>query len=177
VKEAEFNEQLTVAFDDRLGMLKLRSDRVTFPLIRRHVERYVDDGIVLVGDAAHTIHPLAGQGVNLGLLDAITLAEVIIKALENKQNIGQRKALRPYERWRRSENQLMIEAMGFLRNIFSDKYKSLSWIRNNGLFLIDQVPALKKQFILRAMGLKGDLPYLSKNGRDPVLDMDIAAFK
>jgi len=171
--EAEFNQQLTTAFDGRLGALSATSPIVSFPLVRRHAEHYIKDGVALIGDAAHTIHPLAGQGVNLGLLDAASLAQVIICALQNKQNIGHKKVLRPYERWRRSENQLMLEAMGGLRHLFDGEQMSLSWLRNNGLQIVDRLPTLKKQFILRAMGLKGDLPRLTQALRDPALDDDV----
>ena len=116
-----------------MGELTLQSERLSFPLVRRHVEHYVDDGIALVGDAAHTIHPLAGQGVNLGLLDAASLAQTIQDALEKQQQFHKRAALRPYERWRRSENQLMLDAMGFFRQLFEGEDLIKTLIRNTGM--------------------------------------------
>lgn len=166
MSESKFNQVLTASFENKLGNLTVQSKRVSFPLIRRHVERYVDDGIALVGDAAHTIHPLAGQGVNLGLLDAVSLAEVIMDAIDKKQQISQRKVLRPYERWRRSENQLMLDAMGFFQQLFEGEPLVKTLLRNSGMSAVDKIAPLKREIILRAMGLKGDLPKLTKRKRD-----------
>jgi len=172
LSESEFNQQLSAAFEQRLGQLSVQSDRLSFPLVRRHVTHYVDNGIALVGDAAHTIHPLAGQGVNLGLMDAASLAEVLISALTKQQSIANRQVLRPYERWRRSENLLMLEAMGFFRQLFDGEQASRVWLRNNGLRFVNAMPMIKNEVIQRAMGLKGDLPELTKTMRDPALDCD-----
>ncbi|MFT5521354.1 MAG: 2-octaprenylphenol hydroxylase [Enterobacterales bacterium] len=166
LSDSDFSQALTASFENKLGRLTVQSERGSFPLIRRHVERYVDDGIALVGDAAHTIHPLAGQGVNLGLLDAASLAEVVIAAIEKQQQISQRKVLRPYERWRRSENQLMLDAMGFFRQLFEGEQPVKALLRNSGMTTLDKIAPLKREIILRAMGLKGDLPKLTQRRRD-----------
>ena len=160
--EASFIEQLQLAFGDGLGELSLLSDRLTFPLVSRHANRYVQDGLALMGDAAHTIHPLAGQGVNLGLLDACSLAQTIEAGVVKNLDFSQEQVLRPYERWRRSENQLMLDAMMGLKTLFSGDQKILNFARGFGVNLINQNSFIKSQLIQRAMGLVGDLPKLAK---------------
>lgn len=158
----EFEQELTEQFGGILGALKLDSDRLTFPLVSRHASRYIGNGFALVGDAAHTIHPLAGQGVNLGLLDAASLTQIILDALNKRLDYGNEAVLRPYERWRRSENQLMLDAMQTLKTLFTDQPELIKKIRGLGMNLVNQAPPVKQQLIKHAMGLAGDLPELAK---------------
>ena len=162
LSDDEFSSELTEASGACLGNLKVDSPRFVIPLIRRHVERYLDDGLVLIGDAAHTIHPLAGQGANLGLMDAATLAEVIDGALLKGHELTNLNALRPYERWRRSENQMMMDAMSFFRHLFDGDQGFKVWLRNNGLSMVDKLPWVKEKIMHQAMGLEGDLPALAR---------------
>jgi len=111
----EFAAEIEVAFESKLGKITSVADRAVFPLRLFETLRYVKPRLALVGDAAHTIHPLAGQGVNLGLSDVATLIDVITEALQEKKDIGALKVLRRYERWRREENRTMIIAMEGLK--------------------------------------------------------------
>lgn len=113
--EAQFNIRLSNALDLRLGKLTLQSERQVFPLIMRHATTYIKPGIALIGDAAHTIHPLAGQGVNLGLQDVVVLAECLIKAFKKGLPLGSLGVLRPYERVRKQDNANMLAVMQVFR--------------------------------------------------------------
>ena len=157
-----FNQQLRDAFGDSLGDLSVISERVSFPLLSRHVTNYIDDGLALVGDAAHTIHPLAGQGVNLGFLDAACLAQIIEQTVQKGQSFHRKVNLRPYERWRRSENQLVLDAMYAIKTGFAKQPGPLSALRSMGMNAIDKLPIIKSRMTRIAMGLEGDLPQVAK---------------
>ena len=161
LSEAEFNTALDQAFGDELGRVIASDQRHSFPLVARHAERYVLDGLALIGDAAHTIHPLAGQGVNLGLLDAAVLAEELTIALARGLPIGHKQPLQKYSRRRRGHNALMMHSMTGLERLYANQQPSLILLRNQGVSVVNDTTLLKNFFEKQAMGLTGDLPQLA----------------
>ncbi|MCB1820896.1 MAG: UbiH/UbiF/VisC/COQ6 family ubiquinone biosynthesis hydroxylase [Candidatus Competibacteraceae bacterium] len=160
--DVTFAEALAKAFDRRLGEIIEVGPRGAFPLRLQHTRNYVRPGLALTGDAAHVVHPLAGQGVNLGLLDAATLAEVILDAVAAGQEIGAFKVLRRYERWRKGDNLLMLGVMDGFKRLFGNALPPVRLLRNLGLGLTDAAGPLKNLIARRAMGLEGDLPRLAR---------------
>ena len=117
---------------------------------------------MLVGDAAHTVHPLAGLGANQGLADAATLAEVLIESANRERDFGGHVTLRRYERWRRGENQLILNTLDGLYHLFGSNHPRITNIRGLGLNVTNQITPLKTMFLRRATGLSGDLPQMAK---------------
>ena len=155
---ALFNQLLKNHLDYRLGELKTISPRQQFPLIKRHTNDYVSPHCALIGDAAHTIHPLAGLGANLGFMDAACLAQTLIDAKNNKQPIGELRTLRRYARWRKADNTVTITAMSALKNIFSLNEPTANIARSTGVNLLNQCPIAKSKIMQLAMGRSADLP-------------------
>lgn len=151
--EPEFNRRLTAAFAAHLGNVEVLSDRASFPLMHQHAAQYVLPGVALLGDAAHSIHPLAGQGVNLGFADAKNLAEVLLAAHELGRPFASLSNLQRYERERRGSNALMLKAMNGFNGLFSNDQAALSGLRGLGLSLVDKLGVIKKVCIKTAMGL------------------------
>lgn len=157
-----FRRELSAEFDFQLGRIIEATQRFCFPLRMRHVKHYTKPGFALVGDAAHTIHPLAGQGVNLGILDAITLAEIMTKAIAQGRDFSSMATLRRYERWRKLDVEIMIATMEGFKRLFTHQAEPLRLLRNWGLNLTNQFKPMKNHLMARAMGLSGDLPELAK---------------
>ncbi|MGS3174316.1 FAD-dependent 2-octaprenylphenol hydroxylase [Aeromonas sanarellii] len=160
--DERFSRQLSAAFDGRLGLCKVEGARSAIPLTARYARDFARERLVLVGDAAHTIHPLAGQGVNLGLLDAAALAEQILKHHGAGADIGLLANLRGYERWRKSEAARMLAAMEGLKRLFAGSNPLKKLVRGVGLCAVDALGPLKQGMIRAAMGLDGELPALAK---------------
>ncbi len=155
---AAFNESVTQATENALGAMQVCDQRHRFPLLRHHVAQYVKPHIALIGDAAHSILPLAGQGMNLGLLDAACLAQSIQDALAAKRECYSLAVLRRYERWRKGENLAMLHSMEGFQRLFSNTTEITRYARHVGFSVTQCLPWLKKYFMQRAAGLRGDLP-------------------
>ena len=162
LEETAFCAELERAFEGRLGEVISADPRLCVPLRQRHAKRYVAEGLALIGDAAHTIHPLAGQGVNLGFLDAAVLAEVLLQAHERGERLADVKVLSRYERRRMPHNLALMAAMEGFERLFQADPLPLRWLRNAGLKLVEQMPEAKALFVREALGLTGDLPALAK---------------
>ncbi|HEX3951005.1 MAG TPA: FAD-dependent monooxygenase [Steroidobacteraceae bacterium] len=156
-----FGEALTAASGEALGRCTLASKLAAFPLKLQYAVDYARPRAVLLGDAAHVVHPLAGQGLNLGLLDCAALAQVLGDA-PGADNFGDMKILRRYERWRRSENLVAAAALDGLERLFSDSSALSAGLRTAGLSTVARMPFLKRSFAQRALGLTGDVPEFLK---------------
>ena len=150
--EKLFNETLSKESEGVMGDIQVKGPRVAIPLYTHHAKHYAKSRCVLVGDAAHTLHPLAGQGVNLGLLDAASLVEKLIHAKNAMRDIGSLKVLQRYERERRMHNQIMIWAMETFKRGFGTRSQMVQRLRNVGLNWVDKQLALKHFFARLALG-------------------------
>lgn len=161
IPDEQFTSELTEAFDGAPGRVTSTTKRVSFPLQSMHARQYVAPGLVLVGDAAHSVHPLAGQGVNLGLLDAAALIQVLEDAGDDADP-GEYRVLRRYERWRRGDNLLMLKSFDGFRDLFATSQPAVTLARNLGMQLFDRVGPVKNRVILQAMGYRGEVPRLAR---------------
>ena len=145
-----------------LGDIAVEGPRFGYPLGLVHAERYTDRRLALIGDAAHVIHPIAGQGFNLGLRDVAALAESMVDAHRLGLDIGERPVLSRYERLRRFDNVFMAATKDALNRLFSNDIGPLRLARDLGLAAINRLPPVKRFFMRHAMGVVGDLPRLVK---------------
>ena len=160
--EQEFSERVSVASDFVLGKATLASDRAGFPLALWHARAYVQPRLALVGDAAHTIHPLAGQGVTLGLLDCASLVQVLAEAATTGEDLHCLRVLRRYERWRRSENAVVMGVCDSLNRLFTEKSVAVAGLRRLGMSLVSGQPFIRRTLVERALGVGGDAPRLAR---------------
>jgi len=155
-----FNQHLSRTFDNCLGPCEVQGQRQSIALSMRYARDFAKHRVALIGDAAHTIHPLAGQGVNLGLLDAACLGQELIKHTVLGNDIGLYPHLRHFERWRKAEAIQMIASMEGLKQLFNGANPVQKLVRDVALLMASNIAPLKKQFIKQAMGLNGDRPDL-----------------
>jgi 2-octaprenylphenol hydroxylase len=158
----DFQQALASAFEYRLGDVVAVEQRYLFPLSRQKTSRYIKDRVVLVGDAAHTVHPLAGQGVNMGLLDAASLVDVIADAILHHRDFSGKSVLRAYERWRKADNLMMFTGVDVIKALFASDKKPVQHMRSWGLNRVNSIRCLKNIFVAHAVGVRDGLPSLAK---------------
>ena len=154
----EFERELTAALDGALGEVRLASGRVSIPLAATRAEHYVLERCALIGDAAHTVHPLAGQGVNLGFLDAATLTDELAEARDEREDPGALRLLRRYERRRRPHNELMSRAMSGFNDFLAMGQGPAAQIARRGMGMVNRMGPVKRLLAERALGISGELP-------------------
>jgi 2-octaprenyl-6-methoxyphenol hydroxylase len=160
--DAEFHDELERRFGLHLGELEAAGPRRAFPLGLTVAREFIAERVALIGDAAHVIHPIAGQGLNMGLKDVAALAETIVDAVRLGLDPGAPATLDRYQRWRRFDTMAMGVATDGLNRLFSNQSSVLRLVRDVGLGLVDRLPALKQLFIREAAGLVGEVPKLLK---------------
>ncbi|WP_395004419.1 FAD-dependent monooxygenase [Cypionkella sp.] len=158
--DAAYLEALQLRFGDFLGPIALAGDRFTYPLSLSLANSFTAKRVALVGDAAHGVHPIAGQGLNLGLRDVGALAEVLILAQRRGEDIGAADVLERYQRWRRFDSTALALGMDGVNRLFSNDNPILRAGRDLGLGLVGAVPSLRRGFMRQAAGLTGEVPRL-----------------
>jgi 2-octaprenyl-6-methoxyphenol hydroxylase len=158
--EKHFMRELAQRFGDYLGALALEGPRFSYPLSLLLAQRYTAPRLALIGDAAHVIHPIAGQGWNLGVRDIAALAELVVDAARLGLDLGSAEILRRYERWRRFDVMTLTAVTDGLNRLFSNELPPVRLARDLGLGAVNRAPRLKKFFMRHAMGVVGDLPRL-----------------
>jgi 2-octaprenylphenol hydroxylase len=161
--QSAFEQELLRQSDAVLGAVKLRTERLSFPLRKLTAHSFTAHRCALIGDAAHVVHPLAGQGVNLGLLDAAALAELVCAALRMREDPGAQTVLRRYERWRKSEIEPIALAIDGFNRYLAHGVGPLSRIAQRGLALVNRTDEVKRFFIAHALGLAGELPQVARH--------------
>ena len=160
--DAEFHDELEKRFGLHLGEIEVVAPRRAYPLGLFVARSFIADRIALIGDAAHIIHPIAGQGLNMGLRDVAELAEAVIDGARLGIDVGAVSVLERYQRWRRFDTMAMGVATDGLNRLFSNNSDALRLVRDMGLGVVDRLPNLKSFFIREAAGVTGDVPKLLK---------------
>jgi 2-octaprenyl-6-methoxyphenol hydroxylase len=160
--EDAFRDELALRFGDFLGRVDLDGPRWAYPLSFMHAARYAAPRLALVGDAAHLIHPIAGQGLNLGLRDVAALAECVVDRRRLGLDIGEAELLARYESWRRFDNLALAAVTDGLNRLFSNSIPPVRLVRDLGLAAVNATPPLKRLFMRHAMGTLGDVPRLAR---------------
>jgi 2-octaprenyl-6-methoxyphenol hydroxylase len=160
--DKSFARQLASRFGDFLGRVVPEPGRWSYPLALIQAERYAAQRLALIGDAAHVIHPIAGQGWNLGVRDIAALAELLVDAHRLGLDLGSADLLRRYERWRRFDSLTLTTVTDGLNRLFANDFPPLKLARDLGLAAVNHAPGLKRFFMRHAMGVTGDLPRLVK---------------
>ena len=160
--DAQFLEALQACFGARLGRFQKVGKRFAYPLALTKVAEHIRPRLVLIGNAAHTVHPVAGQGFNLGLRDVAALAQVLADAQQQGEDFGDLTVLGRYEDWRRRDNQVVSIFTDGLVRLFSNDFTPVSILRNLGLVAVDLLPPLKRRLLRLSMGLSGRLPRLAR---------------
>lgn len=158
--DAGYLDALAPVFGDFLGQIELAGGRFSYPLTLSLADSFVGERLALVGDAAHGLHPLAGQGLNLGLKDIAALAEVLANAARRGEDIGTKPVLERYQQWRRFDTSAMAAATDGINRLFSNDNMVLRGLRDAGLGMVNATPQLRRGFMRHAAGLSGDLPKL-----------------
>ena len=157
-----FLDELRPAFGSFLGDIALEGQRFTYPLNLTLAESMIADRIALVGDAAHGVHPIAGQGLNAGLRDVAALVDVLIEAKRTGQDIGGQQVLQAYQQWRRFDTATLALATDTFNRLFSNDNPLLRAARDIGMGVVNAIPGLRRGFVREAAGLTGDLPTLMR---------------
>ena len=163
LSENEFKNELDVRFGNFLGHTKIISPKWSYPLSFQVATKSIETRLALIGDASHGMHPIAGQGLNMGLRDVAALSEEIVNAKNLGLDIGSDYVLQNYQRWRKFDNSLMLASTDVLNRLFSNNLKPIALARNLGLAAVNKIPPLKKILARHAMGLTGELPRLMRN--------------
>jgi len=158
----EFKKELEIRIEGFLGKINIIGQKWCYPLSFQFAETSISERLALVGDASHGLHPIAGQGLNMGLRDISALAEVIVNAKRLGLDIGTKSVLNDYYRWRHFDNTLMLASTDFLNHLFSTNIKPIAFARRLGLTAVNKILPLKKILMKEAMGLTGELPRLMR---------------